>query len=229
MLTPSAGRRAWLLLAAVVLLAAVAQPSQASGRNGGHVFLGASALDLKVDIDTTLDVAGPTHFFSSRHQLHAGGRFTFHSGAPAGRVFYIGTFGGFGWGKNSFLLNWETPDVVSYEPLDSSISFGYLPFGFDYNLVLGDALQLSAFTSVKWIFQRFSLKIGGEEFDGTSSKLVGVLGAMATVNLGIARVSGGASLNRFLNSDVDWDVDDLTFESTHTDPSVEYFLGVVLK
>jgi hypothetical protein len=214
-----------LLLGAVVMAA----PSVSVAKGGGHVFLGLSTMDLKLDIDDTLDIAGPTRFFSSRHRMYAGGRLTTHFGDAKGRTFYVGQFFGFGWGKSSFLLNWETPGVISYPPLDADITWGYFPWGIDANLVLGDVVHLAAFGSVKWIFQKLTIDIGGEDFTGTVHKLVGAYGAMATVNLGVVRVSGGASINHFLNADVDWEVDDLTFASRHTDPSVEYFVGVVLK
>ncbi|MBD3220746.1 hypothetical protein GF314_05850 [bacterium] len=208
----------------IALLSSLTAPALA-----GQVFLGLSAVDLQLEIDDTLDLGGETRFFSSRHRMHAGGRFTVHLGGDDGQTFYVGQFLGFGWGQSSFLLNWETPGLESYAPLESDITWGYVPYGVDLNLVLGDVLHLAAFVSAKWTFQKLTIDIDGEEFDGRAHKLVGSLGGMATVNLGVVRVSGGASLDHYLGADVDWEVDDVTFASRHTDPSVEYFVGVVLR
>jgi hypothetical protein len=219
--------RRWLpLLIGLILAVSVPRPVAAQD---DFVFLGLSAIDLKLDVDDTLDVAGPTHFFSSRHRMHAGGRFAGHFGKAGGRAAYLGQFFCFGWGKSGFLLNWETPGVLSYPPLDAGISWGYLGWGVDGNLVVGDILHLTAFASGRWFLQKLTIDIDGEDFDGSAHKLVGSLGGMASVNLGVMRLCGGASLAHFVNADVDWEVDDLTFASRHTDPSVEYFAGVVLK
>lgn len=219
--------RCWLVLLLGLVLA-VATPRSA-GAQDDFVFLGLSAIDLKLDIEDTIDIAGPTHFFSSRHRMYAGGRFAGHFGKAGGRAAYLGQFICFGWGKTNFLLNWETPGVLSYPPLDAAIGWGYLGWGVDANLLVGDILHLTAFASGRWFFQKLTIDIDGEDFDGSAHKLVGSLGGMASVNLGVMRLCGGASLAHFLNADVDWEVDDLTFASRHTDPSVEYFAGVVLK
>ena len=218
-----------LILAALVCLAPGVRAADAGARSKPRVFLGVSVFDMKLDIDSTMDIAGPTRFFSSRHTLYAGGRIMVHSGRPFGKTFYIGQFAGFGWGKNGFLLNWETPGLISYEPLEADITFGYLPFGVDFNLVVADILQLSAFVSAKWMFQKLTIEIDGDEFDGKSSKLVGAVGGMAAIDLGGLTLSAGAGLNHFVNAKVEWDVDDITFDSEHTKPSVEYFAGVILQ
>lgn len=211
-----------LTLAAVVPVAAGPGPSP-------DVFLGASALDLKLDIDTNVDIAGPTHFFSGRKRMHAGGRMAWHTNAGPERLLFLGRMFAFGWGKTSFQMNWEEPGIQSFDPLDASISHLYLEYGLDGNLHLGRTLHLSALASTKWILQNLSLEVGGDSFHGTVTKLVGALGAMATLDLRRVRLSAGVQRLHFMNDEVEWNVDDLDFDSRHTEPSLEYFVGVVFR
>lgn len=216
-------------LTAVLLTLLLALPAVARPRAQSDVFLGASAVDLRLDIDTTLDIAGPTHFFSGRQRMHAGGRFAWHSGAASGRPLFLGRMFAFGWGKTSFAMNWEEPGVQSFDPLDASIRHGYVEYGLDGNLHLGSVLHLSALASGKWIVQNLALEVGGETYTGTVTKLVGALGAMATLDLGSVKVSAGVQRLHFLNDEVEWSVDDLDFDSRHAEPSLEYFAGVVFR
>ncbi len=77
-----------------------------------------------------------------------------------------------------------------------------------------------------WI--RLNIEIGGEDFSGSAFKLGLDAGIKATVKLGSWKIAGGASLTHIVNDEVEFDVDDLTFDSTTGGSSPQYFLGVEL-
>lgn len=195
-------------------------------RNNSRILVAVDVFDLKLDFDTTLDIAGETRFFSSRHNKYAGGRFMVHGGGSPDGTFFIGHLMGFVWGKSSFLMNWEEPGVQSFEPLDSAVSTFAFPVGLDVNLQLGGVLTISPYASAKMMWLRLKLEIGDEDFSDTALKLGVDAGCKVSINLGSFNIAGGAGLTHIFNEDIDFELDDLTFNSQTSGSSPEYFLGV---
>jgi hypothetical protein len=205
---------------------AAAQTSTQSG----SVLLAADVLDLKLDVDTTVDIGGETNFFSSRHNKYAGGRIMVHNTKNAGRAFYTGSFMGFVWGKSSFLLNWEEPDLLSFPPLDSSFFHLAMPIGFDANLDLGGWVTISPYVAMRMIWLNMKVTISDEDFSGSAFKMGADAGVKAAMQLGSLRLAGGAGWARILGEDIDFKMDDsLTFNTQTNGSSIEYFVGVELK
>lgn len=216
----------------MVLLAACVLASSASAQTPvetGRFLLAAEVLDLRVDVDTTVDIMGETRFFSSRHNWYAGGRLIGHNAAKGGRTFYTGSFMGVAWGKSSFLLNWEEPGLQSFEPLEASFTTLAIPIGFDANLDLGGLLTLSPYASANLMWLRMKVEIDDEDFSGSALKLGLGAGLKVALQLGGIRVAAGAGWLHILNDEIDFEIDDsLTFKSRTSGNSPEYFLGVEL-
>jgi len=193
----------------------------------GDLLVALDVYDLKLDIDTTLNIGGETHFFSSRHNRHIGGRLMAHSEPPENDSLYFGTFIGLMWGKSSFLLNWEEPGLLSFPPLDSSISTLAMPFGYDLNLRLGNFLTISPFASIRAMWLHMDLEISNEDFKGNVLKLGFDGGCKLALDFGSFKVAAGASLTYIVNSEIEFEIEDLNFDSETTGESVEYFLGMV--
>jgi hypothetical protein len=219
-------------LAAVVLAAAVLATGPALAESGSpsraRVFCGFWAYELNYDIDCTLDILGPTHFFSSRQQEMAGGRMVLHAGADGRKHVWLGMFGGLAGTKSKFRLNWETPGVMSYDPLDASITTLTIPVGLELNVVLGNILHLAPYASAMWLVQLMQVKIQDNNFSGSTSKFAVGAGLEATLRLGKIRLTAGAGRAHVLGENMDIDVDDLTFSGRYTKPSTEYFAGVTI-
>jgi hypothetical protein len=196
----------------------------------GGVLLAADVLDLKLDVDTTVDIDGETNFFSSRHNKYAGGRFVVHNTRNADRTFYTGSFMGFVWGKSSFLLNWEEPGLLSFPPWDSSFFHLAMPIGFDVNLDLGDWVTISPYAAMRMIWLRMKVTVSDEDFSGSALKLGADAGVKAALQIGGLRLAGGAGWARILGEDIDFEMyESLTFNTRTNGSSIEYFVGVELK
>ena len=195
----------------------------------GFSVLAADVFELNLDFDTTLDIQGETRFFSSRHNKYVGGRIVGHFADNVNKTFYKTTFFGIVWGKSSFLMNWEEPGLVSFEPLEASVSTISFPLGVDLNLNIGNFLKISPYVSAKMMFLRMNLEIGGDDFDDTVIKLGFDAGARVTLTLGKWALTAGAGLTHILNEEIEFELDDsVTFESHTSGSSPEYFLGLEL-
>ena len=192
----------------------------------GNVVVAADVFELKLDFDTTIDILGETRFFSSRHNKYVGGRFMVHTGENVNKTFYIAGFTGFVWGKSSFLMNWEEPGLLSFDPLESSVSTFSWPIGVDFNLKLGGILGISPYASAKMMFLRMSMDVSDESYSDTAMKIGVDVGIRATLDFGKFAVTGGAGLTHILNEEIDFELDDLAFNSTTSGSSPEYFLGM---
>jgi hypothetical protein len=171
---------------------------------------------------------GETRFFSSRHRRYVGGRFMAHGARDPEKLVQIGTFGGFAWGRSGFLLNWEEPGLMSFDPLESSISNLAIPIGFDLNLQLGKILLISPYVSARMMWLHMKVSIDDEDYSGNAWKIGFDAGLRAAVSLGSVTVTAGAGRTHILNDEIEFEVDDLTFDSRTDGPSAEYFLGVEL-
>jgi len=191
-----------------------------------RILLAVDVFDLRLDFDTTLDILGETRFFSSRTNKYAGGRFMVHGGGTPEKTFFIGHFMGVVWGRSSFLMNWENPGLQSFEPLDSTLSTFAFPIGLDVNLKVGGFLTISPYASAKMMWLHLKVEIGDEDFSDTPLKLGFDLGCKVSVKLGGVSIAGGAGLTHILNEDIDFELDDVTFNSRTAGSSPEYFLGV---
>ncbi len=215
--------RLFFLFLTVLLLAPISESKAAKGE-----FLAAlDVFDLKLDVDTTLNINGETRFFSSRPNRHIGGRLMAHSGRAEGGSFYLGHFLGLMWGKSSFLLNWEEPGLQSFPPLDSSISTLAMPIGMDLNLRIAGFLTISPYASIKAMWLHMDLEINNEDFKGNLLKLGLDAGCKVSLDFGKLQIAAGAGLTYIVNSETEFDIDDLNFDSEVTGNSPEYFLGVV--
>jgi hypothetical protein len=193
------------------------------------VVFAANVFDLKVDVNSTFDIQGPTHFFSSRHNKYAGGRFMAHHGGRPGDHLYSGFFTGFLWGKSSFRLNWEVPGLMSFSPLESSIGTFAWVVGYDVNLQLANFLILSPYVSARMMLLNMHIKIDDEDYVGNSYKTGLDAGVKASINLGKFTLAAGAGLTHIIGEEIDIEVDDLTFATHTSGSSPEYFLGVEFK
>lgn len=229
--------RVWLRLPALLALLALPcagsaraeSPGDARGAPGTpRVYMGTWMLDLNYDIDCTLDVLGPTHFFSSRQHQNVGGRLMVHGGGKRGNSFWLGFFGGIQGTRNSFLLNWETPGEISYDPLDASITTVTFPLGLEANFALGRTLSISPYLGVHWAFFLMKLEVGDTSFNGTTSKPGTMGGVEVSLRLRGFRVTGGLGQFRVFGDEMEIDVDDMVFAGRFDGPSTEYYLGVTL-
>jgi hypothetical protein len=216
-----------VLLTLLTVLAA--GPPAASGQAPQpRAVLAADVFDLQLEVDTTIDIMGETRFFSSRFQRYVGGRFTAHGALDPAKTFRVGSFGGFVWGKSAFLLNWEEPGLMSFDPLEASIATFSVPIGVELDLRLGDILCISPYASAKLMWLRMKISIDDEDFSGSAWKMGFDAGVRAALSLGSFTLTGGAGLTHILNDEIDFEVDDLTFNSKTAGSSPEYFLGVQL-
>lgn len=206
------------------------EPATETSTQIGSTLLAVNVFNLKVDVDTTVDIFGQTHFFSSRHNQYAGGRLTAHGGRQKGKLFSTCGFGGFTWGKSSFLLNWEEQGLEPFEPLEANFWTAATILGMEANLSLGDLLTVSPYVSSRLIWLRLNVAIDDEDFYGNAWKVGLDAGLKVTVNLGKVRLAGGAGLTHILGKDIDFEMDDsLTFNSFTRGSSSEYFLGVEMQ
>ncbi len=192
----------------------------------GTSLLAFDVFELNLDVDTTLDIGGDTRFFSSRHRRNVGGRFMGHSRGSDGEKLYFGQFLGLMWGRSNFFLNWEEPGLQSFPPLDSSIATIAMPYGVDLNWRIGNLLVLSPYVSAKVMWLHMSLEIGSEDFSGNAFKLGVGAGLKVAVNLGKHTFVAGAGMTHILNEEIEFEVDDLDFDSKTTGSSPEFFLGM---
>ena len=65
-------------------------------------------------------------------------------------------------------------------------------------------------------------------FNGSAWKIGADVGARAALDLGFMTLTGGAGLTHILGDEIDFEVDDLTFNSKTSGSTPEYFLGVEL-
>lgn len=221
------GPRILLLLLTLLLLGTVTSASLAA-KNQPTSVMALNVFDLKLHVDSTMDIGGETRFFTSRPNRYVGGRFMVHTGQKSEAFFSRGTYTGFCWGKSRYNLNWEEPGLASFEPLDTSIGTLAWPLGMDFNFRLGKFMTISPHVGARMMLLRMSLEIGNEDFSGNSFKLGLDAGVKIVLRLGSFNLAGGASLTHILNEEIEFDVDDLTFDSKTTGSSPEYFLGVEL-
>lgn len=194
--------------------------------NNSRALLALDVFDLKLDIDTTMDIGGETRFFSSRHNKYIGGRFMIHSGGPKSENFFVGWFTGFTWGKSGFYLNWEEPGLQSFDPLDASISTFSWPVGVDFNFQIAGIVSIAPYASAKFLWHRLAIEIADEDFSGSAIKLGLDAGCKISIKVGSVAIAAGAGLTYIVNDEIEFDVDDLTFDSYTDGASPEYFLGV---
>ncbi len=216
-----------IILLGLILLLLPTDFAQATEKSS-FIVLAADVFELNLDFDTTMDILGETRFFSSRHNKYVGGRFMVHMGAKSEESFYVGTFTGIVWGKSGFLMNWEEPGLQSFEPLESSVSTFAWPFGVDFNLKIGGFLGISPYASAKMMILRLKLEIGDEDFSGSVFKLGFDAGVRVSLDFGSFTVTGGAGLTHILNGEIEFELDDVEFDSKTSGSSPEYFLGVEL-
>lgn len=199
-----------------------------AGGNAPRTLLALNVFDLNLDIDTTMDIGGETRFFSSRPNRYIGGRIMIHSGGPKEDTFFVGWFTGAAWGKSSYYLNWEEPGLQSFDPLESSISTFSWPVGVDFNFQIAGILSIAPYASAKFLWHRLSIEIANEDFSGSAIKLGLAAGCKLSIKVGSVAIAGGASLTHIVNDEIEFEVEDLTFDSHTTGSSPEYFLGVEL-
>ena len=192
----------------------------------GNTLLAFDVFELNLDVDTTLDIGGDTRFFSSRHRRNVGGRIVGHSGGTSDKALYLGQFMGIMWGRSEFLLNWEEPGLQSFPPLDSSISTIAMPVGMDLNWRIGNVLVLSPYVSAKVMWLHMKLEIGSEDFSGNAFKLGLDAGLKVALNLGKYTFAAGAGMTHILNDEIEFEVEDLDFDSKTTGSSPEFFVGM---
>ena len=195
----------------------------------GGPFLGLNVLDLNLAIDTTADIGGETRFVSSRPNLYVGGRLVGYGGGRADRTISLGSYFGFCWGQSTYRLNWETPGVQSYPPLDASLVTVAVPIGMDLNLRVGNVLLVAPYAGGRFHWHRLNIDIDNEDFHGSAFKLAVEAGVKVSVSTGPVRIAGGAGLIHVLNDEIVFEVTDLDFDSRMTGSSPEYFLGVELR
>ena len=216
-----------LVLPGLILVLTLATVSTAHAElEGGRSLFALNVIDLNLDIDTTMDIAGETHFFSSRPNRYLGGRITAHTGGATEKLFSIGPAFGIVWGKSSYLLNWEEPGLRSFPPLEASITTVAMPIGMDFNLRLAGFLTISPYLTTKLMLLRMNLEIDNEDFSGSAFKLGLDAGLKVAVDVGSIRVAAGAGLTHIVNDEIEFEVEDLTFDSKTSGSSPEYFLGV---
>jgi hypothetical protein len=218
----------WLSVFILAFLIGFAGLAKAQNQGKPAAVMAVNVLDLNLDVDTTLDIGGSTRFFSSRHQPYAGGRITAHTVPSAGKFFKLSGFGGLTWGKSAFLLNWEEPGLQSFTPLEGSFWHFAVPLGMDATVQLGNFFRIGPYASAKMMWLRMNVRISDEDFSGSSFKIGFDAGVRAALNLGKLTLTGGVGWNHILNDEIEFDVDDLTFDSRTSGSSPEYFLGVEL-
>jgi len=205
------------------------EPAQEPIETPGHVIFAANVFELNLDFDTTLDIQGDTRFFSSRHNKYVGGRITAHVGDNTESTFYRTTMAGFVWGKSSFLMNWEEPGLISFDPLESAITTYMMPIGMSLNLNLGGFLRISPYFSAKMMLLHMSLEIGDEDFSDNAFKVGIEAGLRVSLVVGEFGITAGAGLTHILNGEIEFELDDsVTFMSRTSGSSPEYFLGLEL-
>jgi hypothetical protein len=211
------------------LILILAQPVAAeSATPSSRSVLALDVFNTDLDFDTTLDIGGPTRFFSSRHNLYAGGRLMVHNGGKPDDTIFLGSFGGFFWGKTRFMMNWEEPGLLSFDPLDTSLGTMGFVFGKDLNLRVGTFLTVAPYASAKGMWMHLNIEIGDEDFSGNAFKLGFDVGVKVTARLGSLNLAAGAGLTHILNDEIEFEVDDLTFDSKTSGSAPQYFLGVEL-
>lgn len=192
----------------------------------GNTLLAFDVFELNLDIDTTLNINGDTRFFSSRHRRNVGGRFMGHSRGSEDKTLYFGHFLGLMWGRSNFLLNWEEPGLQSFPPLDSSITTIAIPYGIDLNWRIGSLLVLSPYVSAKAMLLHMQLEISNEDFSGNAFKLGLDAGLKVALNLGKHTIVAGAGMTHILNDEIEFEIEDLEFDSKTSGSSPEFFLGM---
>ncbi len=202
------------------------EAAEESVKRTGTLVLAADVFELNLDFDTTIDIFGETRFFSSRHNKYVGGRLMVHMAEDVNKTIYIAPFTGIVWGKSSFLMNWEEPGLLSFDPLESSVSTFSWPVGVDLNFNLGGFLRISPYASAKMMFLRMSMDVSDETYSDTAMKLGFDAGVKVSLGVGNFAITGGAGLTHILNGEIDFDLEDLKFESQTSGSSPEYFLGV---
>jgi hypothetical protein len=218
------GKSHLLSLGLIIALVLIGNTSAIAGN--GRALVAFDVFELNLDVDTTLNINGDTHFFSSRHNRYIGGRLIGHSAGSPDDALYFGKFFGLMWGKSSFLMNWEEPGIQSFPALDTSISTLAMPFGFDLNWRIGNVLIISPYASVKGMWLHLNVDIGGEDFKGNAFKLGLDAGLKVALNIGKYRFAAGGGLTHIVNDEIEFEVDDLDFDSTTSGASPEYFLGM---
>ncbi len=192
----------------------------------GNTLIAFDVFELNLDIDTTLDIGGDTRFFSSRHRRNVGARFMGHSRGAEDKTLYFGHFLGLMWGRSNFFLNWEEPGLQSFPPLDSSIATVAIPYGIDLNWRIGSIFVLSPYVSAKVMWLHMKLEISDEDFSGNAFKLGLDAGLKVALNLGELTFVAGASMTHILNDEIEFEIEDLEFDSKTTGSSPEFFLGM---
>lgn len=150
-------------------------------------------------IDHTTDIMNvPVRFFTSRPEEYLSWRFSVAYHAPLSATTGRGLVGRLGLWRSDYWLNWEIPGLIALDPLESSLTGGFIEAGPLFYLERGRFL-VEPFLTARLSYTSFKVEIEGNEGNGGSA-LFGMSAGLGTA----VRVTGAVYVS--LEYAATWDL-----------------------
>lgn len=184
--------------------------------------------NIQPNIKLDFEELGGVHFFSSKPKDYVGPKFGAKLWIDKDRIFTSELRGGLAFCKSSFLLNWEIPDEISFEPLDCNVYTIRAEMGGAFNFGLGP-IHLLPTCGINLDYHWMSVHIDDEKFVGHKWKFGLYGGGEAQLHVGKVQMFCGITKTFDLGKDATFVVDDVEFKGEVTKAPREIYIGMAFR